>query len=419
MPGGMKRTDAPHKAAVTTTRATPKRRSLSKRGGEIGIYGERDAALVLQAAFESTSQDADSLTHGFHTYPARMHPAIARTVIARMSRTGDRLLDPFCGSGTVLVEALVAGRASVGVDLSPLAIRIAEVHCALRGRVECERFAASLAAVTAASLERVRARVRARAPLAANERALYEPHVLLEFAGLFEEIRAVKPAADQRALEIVFSALLLKFSKQRSETSSEQTVKRIRKGLVSEFFARKGGELVKRWTALYQAVDARATAPALRVGDARTLPRLLQPRDRRAPHGFDLVLTSPPYGGTYDYHAHHALRYPWLRLDTSGLLRDEIGARRQLSAQVDAAERWERELSNTLSSISAVCKPGARVVFLIGDAEVSRTRIDALHQLARLAPFAGLTLVAAAAELRPDHLGGPPRREHLVLLRRP
>jgi hypothetical protein len=398
------------------------RRSLSNRGGEILQYGEPDIAAALRAGFEAESDAADEFTHGFHTYPARMHPGIARSLIDTLSRPGERILDPFCGSGTVLVEAMLAGRPACGVDLSPLAIRIAEVHCALRGPVERRRFANTLARVTQASLERVRARVRARAPLSLAERALYEPHVLLELAGLFDEIRSVKPAADRRALEVVFSALLIKFSKQRSETVAEQADKRIRKGLVSEFFERKGSELVQRWEALFDAVGKRAKPPGLFVGDARKLPKLLRIRGQRPVLGYDLVLTSPPYGGTYDYHAHHALRYPWLELDASGLLRDEVGARRWLSTQdgqeVDAAAaRWERELSACLASIAVMCNPGGGVVLLLGDAEVGGLRIDAFEQVKRIAPRAGLMLVAAAAQERRDYLGGADRREHLLFLR--
>jgi hypothetical protein len=62
-----------------------------------------------------------------------------------------------------------------------------------------------------------------------------------------------------------------------------------------------------------------------------------------------------------------------------------------------------------------VCRPGARIALLCGDAEAGGVRIDAGEQLARLGRRAGLAPVASAAELHPDPRGGPPRREHLVL----
>ncbi|MEM3661053.1 MAG: DNA methyltransferase [Thermoproteota archaeon] len=49
--------------------------------------------------------DTSYLTHGLHEYPARMIPQIAQRLINRYSPEGGKILDPFCGSGTVLVEA--------------------------------------------------------------------------------------------------------------------------------------------------------------------------------------------------------------------------------------------------------------------------------------------------------------------------
>lgn len=62
-------------------------------------------------------------THCYHTYPAIMVPQIARTLIEEFSPSGkcDLLFDPYCGSGTSLVEASLKGINSVGTDLNPLA----------------------------------------------------------------------------------------------------------------------------------------------------------------------------------------------------------------------------------------------------------------------------------------------------------
>jgi hypothetical protein len=389
------------------------RKSLSQPARPIAMKGEPDAAQRLADALTASREDADALTHGFHSYPARMHPSIAREVIAGFSLGGARVLDPFCGSGTVLVEAAVLGRRATGVDLSPLALRIAEVHCQVRSPAECERFLATLELVVAASFERVRNRVKARAPVSARERTFFEPHVLLELAGLREEIVRVEPEADRRALEIVLSSLLVKFSRQRADTSEEHTQKRLRKGLATEFFERKGRELLARWAALAQAMPRDAAPVQLRLGDARELPALLGRVQ------FDLVVSSPPYGGTYDYHAHHARRYPWLGIDAQPLEQGEVGARRRLSTLADGAVRWERELGACLRAIAGVCAPGARVALLCGDAQVAGKRVDAADQLTRLGPRAGLSLVASASHARVDYTGGtggPLRREHLVLL---
>jgi len=65
--------------------------------------------------------------HCIHPYPARMIPQIARRLIKRYSKPNDIVLDPFCGSGSVLAEAKVLGRRSIGIDINPLAVLIAKV----------------------------------------------------------------------------------------------------------------------------------------------------------------------------------------------------------------------------------------------------------------------------------------------------
>lgn len=71
--------------------------------------------------------DIHYMTHGLHPYPARMIPQIARRLIERYSTSRDVVLDPFCGSGGVLVEAILRDRDSFGIDINPLACLLARV----------------------------------------------------------------------------------------------------------------------------------------------------------------------------------------------------------------------------------------------------------------------------------------------------
>lgn len=65
-------------------------------------------------------------THGIHTYVAAMIPQLARTLIDRYAPIGGTVLDPFCGGGAVLVEAMRSGRAAIGRDVNELAILISK-----------------------------------------------------------------------------------------------------------------------------------------------------------------------------------------------------------------------------------------------------------------------------------------------------
>src|SRR5258708_5974290 len=65
----------------------------------------------------------DRYSHLIHPYPAKLLVHIPYFFLANsiLSTPGDTILDPFCGSGTVLLEALVAQRRAIGADVNPLA----------------------------------------------------------------------------------------------------------------------------------------------------------------------------------------------------------------------------------------------------------------------------------------------------------
>jgi hypothetical protein len=67
-------------------------------------------------------------THALHLYPARMHPEIARQIIQKYSKNKtDVILDPFMGSGGVLLEGILQGHESIGIDVNPFAVLLSKV----------------------------------------------------------------------------------------------------------------------------------------------------------------------------------------------------------------------------------------------------------------------------------------------------
>ncbi|MEU5673632.1 DNA methyltransferase [Micromonospora sp. NPDC047753] len=61
-------------------------------------------------------------------HPARMLPAIAAHAIGAYTQPGDLVLDPMCGIGTTLVEAVHAGRDAFGVEYEPRWSNIADAN---------------------------------------------------------------------------------------------------------------------------------------------------------------------------------------------------------------------------------------------------------------------------------------------------
>jgi hypothetical protein len=87
------------------------------------VIAMRQSAIVPESLVAAVS-NRDKVTgapHDFYRYPARFSPVFAREAIKTFSEPGDFVLDPFCGGGTTLVEALSLGRRAAGIDVSSLA----------------------------------------------------------------------------------------------------------------------------------------------------------------------------------------------------------------------------------------------------------------------------------------------------------
>jgi site-specific DNA-methyltransferase (cytosine-N4-specific) len=96
----------------------------SNYGGTSGDLVPEGELADVDWAFKGAT--TDYLTHGLVSYPARMVPQIPATLLSHyrnsgVIQAGDTLYDPFCGSGTSLVEARLHGLNGIGTDLNPFA----------------------------------------------------------------------------------------------------------------------------------------------------------------------------------------------------------------------------------------------------------------------------------------------------------
>lgn len=68
--------------------------------------------------------------HGIHEYKGKFNPQLVRSLINVVDADADLLIDPFCGSGTSLIEANRLGVDALGIDKSPIAAMLARSKCA-------------------------------------------------------------------------------------------------------------------------------------------------------------------------------------------------------------------------------------------------------------------------------------------------
>lgn len=377
---------------------------------------------MLTRSFDVGEADADATrahVHGFHSYPARLHPTVAGRLIEAFPEART-VLDPFCGSGTVLVEARMRGRAAIGTDVNPLAIRLANLKA--RGANAQQRNALLEATNKIAEYARKRRVARAKPTMRYPEEdvALFDAHVLLELDSIRDGIDAVHSKGLRGDLELVFSAILTKASKQRGDTGRDLQPRRLAPGFIERIFVAKAEELARALEVFEKSVPANTEAVDVHHDDARVLGTL-------KPSSVDLVVSSPPYAATYDYLEHHDVRLRWLRMKIERFAELELGARRAYSrlGPGGARARWDDELGRTLAAIGRVLTPSGTAVLVLADSAVRGAALRADEVVQSLARASGLAVAAMSSQARPHFhsatqsaFARAPRREHLIALRR-
>ncbi len=364
------------------------------RAMSVRSAGDKKWGKILEQAL-AMSGPVDRHTHRFHAYPARMHPDAAAALIAACPGP---VHDPFCGGGTVLVEAMLAGRRGSGCDLSPIAL------LASQARVAGPQMATPLRSASRALAAQAQLRIDVDVPEVTEN--WFEPHVAQELGRLRNGISQADSKV-QPLLWAVLSSIVVKVSYRESDTSNRRKPYHRPPGTTAILFHKRARELGR---ALETLPDVQP--PSVQSGDARS--KMAQP-------GVGLVLTSPPYPGVYDYVPMHQLRFAWLGLDAKDAKINEIGARRAFRSmgRKDALKRWRIDTARWISTQSKCLAPGGRFAAFVGDGLVGDRAVDVLSPTIDALRDAGLQIIARASADRPDHARRSVRIEHLVLAEAP
>ncbi len=397
------------------------RKALTNIGGAVRLRGDAACADALAEALAVRSDESETRAHvhGFHSYTARMHPLTARRLVERMSDPGATVLDPFCGSGTVLVEARLSGRRAYGVDANPLAVELARLKTRDWPVRELDDLVATAAELSDEADARRKAKAGATRAYGPHDRELFDAHVLLELDGIRAGLERLPRSGVRDALWLALSSILVKVSRQPGDSAEGLAPRRLAGGFAIRMFRRRVEELSRQLDAYAQLLPSDAPAARVALGDARELAGV-------PANAVDLVVTSPPYPGVYDYFEQHAPRLRWLGFDTQSFADTEIGSRRELTRLGSmAAARWQEDFARVLGAVATVLAPNGAAVMLIADSALGAEALYADDVAERIAPTVGLRLAAVASQERP-HFHGPTqaafrrrsRCEHALVLRK-
>ena len=377
----------------TTEHRSRDRRRLPFSQENLAFRHEGDQGERLAEALRVPEGGGFAFTHGFHPWPGRFHSHLPRMLMDGLIAPDAVLLDPFMGGGTTLVEAVLSGRKATGNDLNPIATLVARERTRPRTPEQASRLTgeAERIAGLVEGLRREKNPPRARLRNFQRLTPHYQPHLLAEMTQWIRLIQELPPGTERESMQAVFSSAVVKFSNQLSDSRKESSPPSYPKGAVSRFMMAKTTELAEGQFFLGRKMAAPPEITLLQE-DARLLPSL-------GWGTFDVILTSPPYPGTYDYHDQHRLRMDWLELEGGETFEtEEIGARRQESGK--AAERWSSAIADVLSTFARVLKPGGQALVVLGDWLVDGHPVDAAEALRRMAAAKGWQVVSRASVQR-------------------
>lgn len=301
-----------------------------------------------------------SKVEAIHPYPAKFIGEIPAAFLSTLPiPSGTAVLDPFCGSGTTLLEAQKAGRISVGVDLNPIACLITRVKTSPLH----DGFLEAVAQIS----EEAQAVKEVPVSDIPNVNHWFEQDIQKAVAGLANTLANPAYHCWRDALRLTLSSILVKVSNQDSDTRYAAVKKDLQAHDVFVQFNLAAQKIAK-------ALSTRTwSLPRAKVIESNIL--RVTPEQIGEPVG--LMVTSPPYPNAYEYWLYHKYRMWWLGFDPISVKEQEIGARAHFfKKNHHTAEMFEEQMRETLGLVKSVLVPGGYACVVVGRSKIHGEIID-------------------------------------------
>jgi excisionase family DNA binding protein len=366
------------------------------------------------------------LTHSIHPYPAKFIPQIPKTLIRELASDGDTVLDPFCGSGTTLVEALRLECNAIGIDANPLACLISRAKTKTIDEENVEvllALANEMASIGQKTNIGTLPLFPDMPPFPLSEKApdfdgindWFDKHVIDELAFIKTKCMLLPEHIREIAL-VAFSSIVVTVSRQDSDTRYVRRKKNINPGDTLQYFSRSLRNATMRNVELSNEINKHLSVK-IYENNILSSPQI---------EPVDLVVCSPPYPNAYSYHLYHRTRMLWLEMNQPKFKQEEIGSHRKYSSKSRNAatvETFRSELYKILLWLAQNLKANRHACFVIGNSTLKGKTIENDKLLIEIAEDIGYKVEAnICRELQSTKKSFNPtigkiKNEHIVILR--
>lgn len=280
------------------------------------IDGNIPKSLPIESGqrFLFISYDQTRGSHGLHKYPAKFFPELPRWLILKYSKPGDVILDPFMGSGTSNIEAMLLGRHSVGIDVDPFARFLTKVKTTKLNLDELEESTDYLLNnLIKYDPKKLKKTDIPDFPYRDN---WFNQEILFELGYIKKTIMNSKYSETIKNFQkICFSSIIRSVSNADNNCTRTVIRKKLNKNVYPSLALTKFAETLLlnsyRMTEFGSIVDNNISVEIPTENDARNI---LFPANY-----FNFALTSPPYANAVDYPRTHQLEMYWLDLANGSL----------------------------------------------------------------------------------------------------